>query len=168
MSQIRTSLYGNVTLDDGSKFGLYNMGIKTVSMTGASSDDFMHGKLELDEDKLNEAFEKNPDAVAKLFTDTENGIMSKVNTALDNAVRTTGKVKGSLINKAGTKSGSSSKDNYIYRQMESVKKRITQLQDRYDSKEDYWWKVFTNLEKVMGDLNDQSSYMANYLGGYQG
>ncbi len=160
MSQIRTALYNSVTLDDGSKFGLYNMGIKT------SSEYTDHGKLEIDEDKFNKAFEQNPDAITKLFTDSENGIMSKVNTALDNAVRTTGKVKGSLINKAGLQSGSSAKDNFIYRQMESVKKRISQLQDRYDAKEDYWWKVFTNLESVMGDFNDQSAYLANYLGGY--
>lgn len=168
MSQIRSVIYNGVTLDDGTKFGLYNMGISTVSLKDSSSDDFMHGKLEIDEDKLNEAFEKNPDAIEKLFTDTDTGIMSKVNNILDNAVRTTGKVKGSLINKAGLEKGSTAKDNYIYRQMLSVQERISQLQDRYDSKEEYWWDVFTNLEKVMGDLNDQSAYLSNYLGGYQG
>ena len=166
MSQIRSSLYNSVTLDDGSKFGLYNMGISTVSFRDSPHDDAMRGKLTLDEDKLDKAFEENADAVVKLFTDSENGIMSKVNRTLDNAVRTTGKVKGSLITKAGTKSNSV-KDNYIYRQMESIKERINTLQDRYDAKEDYWWDVFTNLEKVMGDLNDQSAYLSNYLGGYQ-
>lgn len=160
MSQIRTALYNSVTLDDGSKFGIYNMGIKT------SSDYSDHGKLKIDEEKFDKAFEENADAITKLFTDPDTGIMGKVNKAIDNAVRTTGSVKGSLISKAGLKSGSSSTDNYIYRQMESIKKRISQLQDRYDSKEEYWWKVFTNLESVMGDFNNQSAYLSSYLGGF--
>ena len=168
MTQMRSALYNSITLEDGSKFGLFNMGVKTVSYMNSSSDDFMHGKLEIDEDALNAAFDKDPEAITKLFTDSENGIMGKVNNILDNAVRTTGKTKGSLINKAGLEKGSSAKDNFIYRQMESVKQRISTLQDRYDSKEDYWWKVFTNLEKVMGNLNDQSAYLSNYLSGYQG
>ena len=166
MTQIRTALYNTVTLDDGSKFGIFNMGIKTASYLDSSSEDAMRGKLKLDEDAFNKAFNENPEAITKLFTDAENGVMVKVNKVLDNAVRTTGRTKGSLINKAGTTSGSSAKDNYIYRQMEAVQKRISQLQDRYDSKEDYWWKVFTNLESVMGDFNDQSAYLSNYLSGY--
>lgn len=166
MSQLRSTIYNSITLDDGSKFSLVSMGIKTTSFMDSTGDDFMHGKLTIDEDALNAAFENNPDAIEKLFTDPNNGVMSKINNILDNAVRTTGSVKGSLINKAGLASGSSAKDNYIYRQMESVKDRISQLQDRYDAKEEYWWSVFTNLEKVMGDLNDQSAYLSQYLGGY--
>lgn len=166
MTQIRTALYGSVTLDDGTRFGIYNMGIKTSSILESSSEDVMRGKLKLDEDALNKAFNENPEAVAKLFTDSENGIMTKVNKVLDNAVRTTGRTKGSLINKAGTTSGSSAKDNYIYRQMESVQKRISQLQERYDAKEEYWWKVFTNLESAMGNFNNQSAYLSNYLSGF--
>ena len=166
MSQIRTSLYNTVTLDDGSKFGIFNMGIKTASYLDSSSEDALRGKLKLDEDAFNKAFDENPDAITKLFTDAENGVMVKVNKVLDNAVRTTGRTKGSLINKAGTTSGSSAKDNFIYRQMESIKTRISQLQDRYDSKEDYWWKVFTNLETAMGKFNDQSAYLSNYMSGF--
>lgn len=167
MTQLRTTLYNGITLDDGKKFSLYNMGVSTMSFLNSSNEDAMRGKLTIDEDALNKAFEENTDAIVKLFTDPDNGIMSKVNKTLDNAIRTNGKIKGSLINKAGTKS-TSAKDNYIYRQMESIKKRISTLQDRYDSKEDYWWKVFTNLESAMGDFNNQSAYLANYLGGFGG
>ena len=80
MSKIRTALYGSVELEDGTKFGLYNMGIKT------SSDYSDHGKLKLDEDALDKAFENNPDAIVKLFTDSENGIMKKAAAAIDDAV----------------------------------------------------------------------------------
>jgi flagellar hook-associated protein 2 len=90
--------------------------------------------------------------------------MKKVSTILDNAVRTTSTNRGSLIQKAGLASGSSSTDNYIYNQMLQVQDRISTLQDRYDAKEEYWWNVFTNLETAMSDLNNQSSYLSSYLG----
>lgn len=165
MSRIRMALYNNVTLDDGSKFGLYNIGIKTKAYSEES-----HGKLEIDEEAFDKAFEENPEAIAKLFTDSESGIMKQVNDTIDNAVSTTrlsgNTVKGTLIRKAGLESGSTSKNNAIYRQMEQITKRISQLQDRYDTKEEYWWSVFTNLEKMMSDMNSQSSYMAGFLGNY--
>ncbi len=159
MSRIRTAMYNGVKLEDGSTFGLYKMGIK------ASTEYEDHGKLEIDEEAFDKAFEENAEAISKLFTDPDKGIMKQINTALDNAVRSTGKVKGSLINKAGLETGSTAKDNYIYRQMKSVSDRISQLQDRYDAKEEYWWDVFTNLEKMMSDMNSQQSYLASYLGG---
>lgn len=162
MSQIRTALYSAVTLGDGTKFGLYNIGITT------SSDYTEHGKLEIDEDKFNKAFEENAEAIEKLFTDPTNGVMNRVNNIIDNAVKTTGKVKGSLIRKAGLESGSTSTDNSIYKEMKRITDRISQLQERYNAKEDYWWSVFTNLESMMSDLNSQTSYMSSYLGTYSG
>ncbi|MGN0679386.1 MAG: flagellar filament capping protein FliD [Oscillospiraceae bacterium] len=164
MSQIRSTLYNTITTDDGSKFGIFNMGIATIPYDYES-----HGKLEIDEDAFNKAFDENPDAVAKLFTDADNGIMKKIDTILDNAVSTTtsktGSIRGSLIRKAGLEKGSTAKNNEIFRQMEQINKRINTLQDRYDAKENYWWDVFTNLEKMMGKFNDQSAYLSNYLGG---
>ncbi len=157
MSKMRTVLYNSVTLDDGSKFGLYSMGIK------ASSDYADHGKLELDEEKFDKAFDADPDAVMKLFTDS-NGIMQQANKVLDDAVRTTSTNRGSLIRKAGLESGTSATDNEIYKQMKNIQDRISSLQDKYDSKEEYWWKVFTNLESMMSDLNSQSSYLSSYFG----
>lgn len=161
------ALYNSVTLDNGSRFGLYNMGISVVtSMT--DSEGARHGKLEIDEEAFDKAFEENPEAISKLFTDPESGIMKKVSETIDGAISTTrltgNTVKGTLIRKAGLQSGSTAKNNAIYRQMEQINKRIGQLQDRYDSKEEYWWSVFTNLEKMMSDMNSQSSYMANFLG----
>ncbi len=163
MSQIRTALYNSVTLEDGSKFGLYSMGITTVAYDYTS-----HGKLEIDEDAFDAAFEENADAIAKLFTDSETGIMKKIDTILDNAVSTTtsgsSSYKGSLVRKAGVESTLSASNNEIYRQMELINKRIDTLQDRYDSKEEYWWDVFTNLEEMMSEFNSQSSYLSSYLG----
>lgn len=160
MSQLRSVLYESITLDDGSKFGIYSMGIKT------SSDFSEHGKLEIDEDALDKAFENNSDAIVKLFTDTENGMMSKFNKVMDNAVRSSGSAnnRGILVQKAGKANSSVTTDSYIYKQMIKVQDKIKELQNRYDDKEEYWWKVFTNMESAMSDLNNQTSYISQYLG----
>lgn len=164
LSKIRLALYNSVDTGDGKKYGLYNMGISVVS-SRTDSQSSMMGKLEIDEEEFDKAFEEHADDIMNLFTDSENGIMKRVNTIIDDAVRTTGKVKGTLVRKAGLEKGSTAKDNEIYRQMEQINKRINTLQDRYDSKENYWWKVFTNLEKMMSNMNSQSSYLSNYFGG---
>lgn len=164
MSQLRSVLYGSVTLEDGSKFGIYSMGIKT-------SDEYSeHGKLEIDEDAFNKAFEQNSDAIVKLFTDSTNGVMSKFNKVMDGAVKSTGKVetRGTLVQKAGKANSSVTTDSYIYKQMLKLQDRIKELQNRYDDKEEYWWKVFTNMESAMSDLNSQTSYISQYLGGGTG
>lgn len=160
MSQMRSVLYNSITLDDGSKFGIYSMGIKT------SSDYGDHGKLEIDEDALDKAFEENSDAIVKLFTDTETGVMSQFNKVMDSAVKSTGSAnnRGILVQKAGKANSSVTTDSQIYKQMQKLQDRIKELQNRYDDKEEYWWKVFTNMESAMTDLNSQTDYISQYLG----
>ena len=160
MSQMRTALYNSVTLDDGSKFGLYSLGIKT------SSEYSKHGKLEIDDDAFDKAFENNQDAIVKLFTDSENGMMAKLNKVMDNAVKSTGKAetRGTLVKKAGKADSSVTTDSYIYKEMKRMQTRLSELQTRYDDKEEYWWKVFTHMETAMSDLNSQTSYISSYLG----
>ncbi len=161
MSRLRSVLYNSVETDDGS-IGLYSIGITT------SNDYSEHGKLEIDEAKLDKMFESNPDEIVKLFTDSKSGIMKQMDAVIDSAVKSTGAAdsRGSLIRKAGLESGATSIDNTIFREMESVRDRINTLQDRYESKEEYWWSVFTNLESMMSDLNSQSGYISSYLGTY--
>lgn len=168
MSRIRSALTSYVTLDDGSKFGLASMGIKTASYLTSSISDVQLGKLEIDEDKLMKALEEKPDAVIKLFTDAESGVMAKTRNAIDNAVKESATSQGSLIRKAGTEKGSSAKTNAIYKEMERINKRMERLQTQYDKKEDYWWKVFTNLEKMQAQFNSQQNYLAQFTanGGY--
>ncbi len=160
MSKLRSVLYNSVDLGDGKKIGLYNLGIKT------SNEYSEHGKLEIDEEKLEKILADDPNAVTKLFSDAENGIMKQMDSIIDGAVLSTGAAekRGSLIRKAGLESGSTAIDNAIFKQMESIRERISDLQNRYDAREEYWWSVFTNLESMMSDLNSQSSYLSSYLG----
>lgn len=160
MSKLRTSLYQTTTLADGTKFGLFSMGVTT-------SDDWSkHGVLVLDEAKLTEAFETNADAIADLFTNKESGIMNQFNTALDSAVKTSGarKNKGILVQKAGVESTSSATDNSIYDEIKSLKKLISSLQDRYEKEQDRYWSKFSNMESALGSLNSQTSSLSQLMG----
>lgn len=160
MSQMRSALYTNVTLDDGSKFGIYNLGIKT------SSEWSEHGKLQIDENAFDKAFENNEDAIIKLFTDSDTGMMKKLNSVIDGAVKSRGaaNTRGTLVRKAGKADSSVTTDSTIYKEMVKMQDRLKELQDRYNTKEEYWWKVFTNMETAMADLNSQTSYISSYLG----
>ena len=160
MSQMRSALYTSVTLDDGSKFGIYNLGIKT------SSEWSEHGKLQIDENAFDKAFENNEDAIIKLFTDSDTGMMKKLNSVIDGAVKSGGaaNTRGTLVRKAGKADSSVTTDSTIYKEMVKMQDRLKELQDRYDTKEEYWWKVFTNMETAMADLNSQTSYISSYLG----
>lgn len=160
MSQMRSALYTSVTLDDGSKFGIYNLGIKT------SSEWSEHGKLQIDENAFDKAFENNEDAIIKLFTDSDTGMMKKLNSVIDGAVKSSGaaNTRGTLVRKAGKANSSVTTDSTIYKEMVKMQDRLKELQDRYDTKEEYWWKVFTNMETAMADLNSQTSYISSYLG----
>lgn len=160
MSQMRSALYTSVTLDDGSKFGIYNLGIKT------SSEWSEHGKLQIDENAFDKAFENNEDAIIKLFTDSDTGMMKKLNSVIDGAVKSSGaaNTRGTLVRKAGKADSSVTTDSTIYKEMVKMQDRLKELQDRYDKKEEYWWKVFTNMETAMADLNSQTSYISSYLG----
>lgn len=160
MSQMRSALYTSVTLDDGSKFGIYNLGIKTSSKWSE------HGKLQIDENAFDKAFENNEDAIIKLFTDSDTGMMKKLNSVIDGAVKSSGaaNTRGTLVRKAGKADSSVTTDSTIYKEMVKMQDRLKELQDRYDTKEEYWWKVFTNMETAMADLNSQTSYISSYLG----
>ena len=168
MRKMRSVLYSTVKTADGQTFSLFSMGITT-------SDDWGdHGKLELDETKLEAAFEQYADQIADLFAGTtvdengntvKTGIMHKLDDVLTGAVKTTGarKDKGTLVQLAGTKTGTSATDNSIYDQLKSISTLISSLETRYEKQQDRYWKQFSNLETMMGSLNSQTSYIQQLM-----
>lgn len=168
MHKMRSVLYSTVKTADGQTFSLFSMGITT-------SDDWGdHGKLELDETKLEAAFEQYADQIADLFAGTtvdengntvKTGIMHKLDDVLTGAVKTTGarKDKGTLVQLAGTKTGTSATDNSIYDQLKSISTLISSLETRYEEQQDRYWKQFSNLETMMGSLNSQTSYIQQLM-----
>ncbi len=158
MSKLRTALMGSVEAADGTTLSLAKLGITTAT------DYKEHGKLVLDEDALNSAIEEYGDDIGKLFSDEKNGIMVKFDEALESAVGTTGD-KGTLINKAGLATGTSSTDNYIYDQMKRITSKISSLETRYESEQSRLWKKYSAMESMLANLNNQQSSFMSYFGG---
>lgn len=168
MQKMRSILYTSVKTADGQSFNIYSMGIKTTS------DYTKHGQLTIDTKALETAFENYADQISELFTGTtvdengnvvNNGIMSKLNDVLTSAVKTTGqrKDKGTLVQLAGTKSGTAATDNSIYDQLKKMNTMISDLEDRYEREQDRYWSQYTALEKMMSELNSQSSYFSQLM-----
>ena len=150
ITQLRSSVSGF------SAFGtsLYNMGIKV------SSNYMDNGKLEINETALTKALSEDPDAISKFFTDSTNGLANAVTTVLNNAVKSSGASKGSLVLIAGVENTSTVIENRISKQLESYQEIIDSLQDKYESEQDRYWTKFNTLEGMMSSYNSQSEWLA--------
>lgn len=157
MTAMRTALMGSVTGLDGNAFSLASLGITTAT------DYSEHGKLVIDEKKLQAAIENNADDIQKLFSDDENGIMKKFSDALDSGIASTGENKGSLIRKAGLATGRSAMDNELYRTIKNTKTRIASLNKRYESDQNRLWKRYSSMESLLGQMNSQQASFNSYF-----
>lgn len=125
-----------------------------------------NGKLVIDESRLKDALESEPDKVARLFTDKDNGLMSNLKKVTDSYAKTWG-TKGSLIQRAGSESSAISlTDNDLYKSMKDIDDIIKQLQTRLKSEQDRYISQFTRLETAIAQMNSQSSYLSSMSGGY--
>lgn len=150
LSSIRSAMSSSV---DG--FSLSDMGI-TVS---SDLDD--HGKLIIDEDKLEASIEKYSDQVTKFFTDSDKGLASKLNSVVDKAVSKTNNNYGYLTMIAGIENTNSEKKSMLYTQISSLQKMISSLEEKYENEMERYWKQFTSLETYMNQMQSQSSIFAS-------
>ena len=163
MSKLRTALYNSVDAADGKKVGLYTLGITT------SSDYSNHGKLIFDENKnFEELFEMYADEITELFTNPDKGIAYQFETIIDNATRTTGEpgARGTLVDKAGVAGTASATSNSIYTKIQNLKNMIATLQKRYEQQQDRYWKIYANMETMLGNINSQTSYINQLMGNF--
>lgn len=164
MSSMRTIIYSSVDAADGTKVGLYRLGITT---TANYSD---HGKLQFSADITDEQFESifadYADEFAKLFNDTKSGIAYQFDNVLNGAVKTSGAEadRGILVQKAGVSGTASATTNSIYNQIKSLKTMIDSLKDRYEQQQERYWSIYSNMETMLGSINGQSSYIQQLMG----
>ncbi|MBU3195838.1 flagellar filament capping protein FliD [Clostridium algidicarnis] len=182
LSKLRSSFYDGVK---EAGISITDLGISTVS------DTTKRGKLEINETKLKEALENNPEKVIKLLTkqsDTvkyydpdmlsndrearwnEEGIFQRVNDILLDYTRTTrnsnGK-KGLLIEKAGIKGDFSEVNNTLSKDMLDRDKRIVEMEKKLFDRENGYYRKFAALEKAMNKMNSQSAWLMQQFGGGQ-
>lgn len=145
-----------------SKMGI-SMGFDSTS--GATT-------LTLDEKKLREALDNDPDAVAELFTKSTdsgaatNGIMQGMKTELDRYAGLTGATKGILVQQAGTPLNSLSLlNNEWQKQIDNISNEMERWQDKLESQVDRYTSMFSKLELLINQMNSQSSTLAGMMGG---
>lgn len=157
----------------------------SMSDIGISSTGYADkGKLTIDETKLKSAIETKYDDVVNLFskssaiayTDTdnkdtrysENGIATRFDDILKDYTRLTRDAsgnKGLLIVKAGIENDSSVLTNDFSTRITAFDDRISSLLEDLDSKEEYYYMMFSKMESALSQMESQSASLMSQLGG---
>ncbi|WP_214756337.1 flagellar filament capping protein FliD [Exiguobacterium sp. s157] len=138
------------TNDDEMK-QLFQIGLST----GA---DFTNGgKIELNEEKLKAAIEKDPDQVYQLFANTESGLLTQVRDAATSS-------RSSITRIAGAE-GSGAPTYSMGREMTEIDTRIRRLNDLLIDKENAYYRRFAAMETAMNQANSQAASLQQFLGG---
>lgn len=162
ISNMRTDANTPVETGDLKYRTLTSIGIET----GAYNE---NGKLYLvDEQKLRDAIQANPNAVSSIFTasgadSAHTGIAERMYNNLKETL-------DDITKKAGFPSldDSSSRDNSILgKQLFQVKTDIDNFTGRLKGIEDRYYRQFSAMEAAMNKFNSQSQYLAGALGGGQ-
>jgi len=144
---------------------LRSIGIETAYDDGMTT-------LSLNETKLREALNSNPDKVRDAFTKTTesgastNGLMQNIKTVLDRYASTSIATPGILVSKAGSPLSSYSlQNNQLQTQIDNFTTQIEKWQDKMSDQIDYYTNQFTRLEQLINQMNSQSSTLAGLMGG---
>ncbi|MFC5467069.1 flagellar filament capping protein FliD [Lederbergia graminis] len=119
------------------------------------------GKLQINEAKLKEAIEQDPDSVESLFrsdgSTSDLGIIHKLYNTVDASLNR-------LREKAG-RATSTNQQFSIGRELLNVDKSIDRFEDKMKITEDRYWRQFTAMEKAIQRANQQSMFLMNQFGG---
>lgn len=166
LSGLHNSLRSAITPSGEVRGAMTAIGLTTKYENGITT-------LSLDEDKFRAALEKNADAVQKVFTaskengDSYDGLMARMKGTVNTYASTSIGSYGVLVNKAGTKSKSLTlMNNTLQQKYNNLEEQIERWQTKMSDKVDYYTRQFTQLEKLMNEMNSQSSALAGLTGGY--
>ena len=153
--------------------GLFNSTMSQFGITATYSQGDGLTQISLDEDKLRDALEKDPDKVRDAFTSStalggsSDGLMTKVKNLFETYASKSIGAPGVLVRKAGTKLSSYSlTHNEVQNQIDQIQEKIDSWQTKLNKKIDYYTRQFTALEKLMNTMNNQSSMLMGLMGGY--
>ncbi len=131
----------------------------------ATTKDYMSGKLVVDEAKLRQAIESDPEAVMELFAhapDSEDysdmGIARRLYEDVNNAMKR-------ISDKAGSKNDYSLvDDSFIGKRIDRIEDQIDRKEERLTQVEDRYWRQFTAMEKAIQQMNQQSAWLSQQFG----
>jgi len=145
-------------------------GVSYLEKIGISfSDDYTAGgKIVFDEEKFKTAMDSDPEKVSDLFTGTHgivNTIDSTLSTYATRYASKNGNSYGVLIEEAGSEKLSLTlTNNSIYKELKDMQETITNLQSQLSTEQDRYISQFTQMERLINQMNSQSSYLSQ-LGG---
>ncbi|TYQ16858.1 UNVERIFIED_CONTAM: flagellar hook-associated protein 2 [Acetivibrio alkalicellulosi] len=177
VNNMRRALFDRV---EGTSINLFDIGISTGLYTE-------RGKLNINETKLMDALNNNFDEVVKLFTQTsehsqndvigdrdkqierynQSGLAQRLFDIMQTNIRTTrdtsGK-KGALLERAGIVGDSTEFKNTIVNEITSKDSIIERMLDSMSKKEEAYYSRFTAMEKMLSQMESQSSWLMTQLG----
>lgn len=136
-SQMRSTL--SSAEGAGAIYSLADLGITT---------DYKTGKLQIDDEKLNEAVKNNLNDVTR-FLSGDQGLGKKMDVAANEFIRS-----GGLISNA---------TDSIDRNIKDLQKQYTATAERIDSKMENYRKQFSQLDVMVNQMNGVSSYLTQQL-----
>lgn len=160
---------------------LYSKLTSAISMSGKDGADlkaigitsnYSNGltTLSLNENKLRAALETDPDKVRDVFSksvdsgSSTNGLMQALKSPLDMYSKVQG-TKGILVQKAGsTLAPTTLYKNTLQNKLDDFDTQIEKWQDKMADQVDRYTSKFTALEKLIAQMNSQSSALAGFLG----
>ncbi|MGU3471496.1 flagellar filament capping protein FliD [Paenibacillus sp. D51F] len=127
---------------------------------------YENGKIYIDDEKLKQAIQNDPQKVMELFQGPngkpEDGIIGKLKGVMDT-------VLDKFVQKAGTSKFTTSlnvtlkEDSAIGKQLKDYTTRISDLNSKMSAWENQYYKQFSAMEQAMNSYNAQSSSLANYF-----
>jgi flagellar capping protein FliD len=139
-------------------------GVKALSAIGIAPDPMnwnSNGKLIITESTLKAKIAEDPDAIAELFTNSTDGIATKLKKVLDKNVGTFGG-NGILITYAGKDNSTTSENNNISTQLTDIKQKIKDLKKRLADEQDRYYSKFTYMEQQLSRISSQSNMFMQY------
>lgn len=153
LQSMRTALYEK---PEGCAYALYDLGIETGEWESKGQLVFTADS----EAKLRQVLESDPESVMQLFTDSEEGIFTKINNIMDDTAKISSGSPGALVELAGVKGKASESNNTLYEQIKDIDDRIAALKETYEREKNRYWSEFNTMEQLISNMNVQSSWLS--------
>jgi flagellar hook-associated protein 2 len=159
ISKMRIAVYTPIDGLPSDMNSLVSLGITTGSYTE-------QGKLYLNEAKLREALAKDADAVMRIFNSSgtgsdDSGVAIRLYDILKSGME-------QITEKAGGGEFQKYDNSILAKQIKDMEERITDFEERLIRTEERYWRQFTEMEKAINYMNQQSMWLATQLGLYSG
>lgn len=163
---MRNAISGTVIATDGTKMTLSSIGITTGQW-------YEGGKLYIDDTKLKDAIQKNPQEVMDLFTritesttdvnakigsSQNDGIAARLYYIVNNGIN-------SITKEAGGGQYQLYDNSFLGQQINDLNQRMSDMQDHLNTLEQQYYNQFTQLEIYMAQMNSQSQWLSQQLSG---